>query len=118
MVSCVGDQKVEFPISNERMVELEVDMHYIEAIVQKTEKRKRDSVRNSLKNQIIGIYGFKSIEDLDSLLFKLQSYPVINKKVVDEVESVLDSLEKTMKKKKPSSKEDLKYKDSKSKKEK
>lgn len=116
MVSCVGDKKIDLPISDERLVDLVVDMHYIEAIVQKTNKVKRDSVRTSLKNQLVRMYNFKGIDELNNILGNLQSTTILNKKIVDQAESVLDSLEKLNKNNKISDKQDQKKKDLKEKK--
>ena len=96
--SCNQNEEVKLNISDDRLVELITDMHFLEAIVQKTDKTQKDSVRKVYKEQITKIYNLKSVEGLDSLLTKAQSFPEYFKVIQDKSSTLLDSLEKNLNK--------------------
>ena len=99
-LACDDHPENKLMIDKDRLTDLVVDMHYLEAIVQKTDKSQKDSVRLAIKDKIIHTYGIKSIDDLDSLIVKAQSYTSYFKEIQLNATSILDSLEKELTKKK------------------
>ncbi len=89
---------IDLGISDDKLTNLIVDMHYLEGIIQKTHKSEKDSIRNLIKDKIIKIYEIKSTEELDSLLSKAQSYPQYFKEIQLKAFNILDSLEKEVSK--------------------